>query len=466
MPNISSPGLSRRDLLTLPAVAAVANLAAQTPGSRPPNVILIVTDDHGIGDVGCYEHPEARTPNLDRLAASGVRFTQWYSNAPICSASRAAIMTGKYPDRTGIKGALPSEPSWDVQGLRAGETTMASVFKKMGYRTAAFGKWHLGSIEASRPRNQGFDEFFGWYSGWLDAYSHRYYQLGSAPGKIFHDLWRNETEVFEEPMYMTELLGREARAFLAKQTRQKPFFQYLAFGAPHYSMMAPKKYLDRFPETMDRDRRTHLAMVAAVDDVIGSILDQVKRQGMENDTVIFFVADNGATREVRAANDAKPYHGGSNEPFRGYKQGLFDGGMHVPAIMRAPGRIKPGTVWNRPMISMDLLPTLVSMADPKAVPDGIDGQNILPVIQGQSPEHEFLFWSFNEGRAVRHGDWKLLVNPPQFPGEPVPDKLWLSNLEADKSEKSNLAGQQQQRVKDLLEKLRAWEARVGIPAAK
>jgi len=458
------PKLSRREILALPALAALS-ADAQTPASRPTNIIVIVTDDHGIGDVGCYEHPEVRTPNLDRLAASGVRFTQWYSNAPICSASRAAIMTGKYPDRTGVKGALPSEPSWDVKGLRAGETTLPGTLRKLGYRTAAFGKWHLGSIEASRPMNQGFDEFFGWYSGWLDAYSHRYYQLGSPPGKIFHDLWRNGEEVFEEPAYMTELLGREARAFLSRQTRQKPFFQYLAFGAPHYSMMAPKKYLDRFPATMDRDRRTLLAMVAAVDDVIGSILDQVKRQGIENETVIFFQADNGATREVRAASDAKPYHGGSNEPFRGFKQGLFDGGMHVPAILRAPGRVKPGTVWDRPMISMDLLPTLVSLADPAAVPQGIDGQNILPVIRGESKEHEFLFWSFNEGRAVRHGDWKLLLNPPQFPGEPVPDKVWLSNLEGDKSEKKNVASEQPARVKELLDKIRAWEREVGLEAA-
>jgi arylsulfatase A-like enzyme len=456
--------LSRRDILALPALTALA-ANAQTPATRPPNIIVIVTDDHGIGDIGCYEHPEVRTPNLDRLAASGVRFTQWYSNAPICSASRAAIMTGKYPDRTGVVGALPSEPGWDVQGLRAGETTIATVLRKLGYNTAAFGKWHLGSIEASRPYNQGFDSFFGWYSGWLDAYSHRYYQLGSAPGKIFHDLWRNREEVFEEPAYMTEVLGREARAFLAKQTKQKPFFQYLAFGAPHYSMMAPKKYLDRFPATMERDRRTHLAMVAAVDDVIGSILDQVKRQGMENETVIFFQADNGATREVRASSKAQPYTGGSNEPFRGFKQGLFDGGMHVPAILRAPGRVKPGTVWNRPMISMDLLPTLVSLADPTAVPKDIDGQNILPVLRGDSPEHEVLFWSFNDGRAIRQGDWKLLLNPPQFPGEPVPDKLWLSNLEADKSETKNLANEQSARVQEMLAKIREWEKKVGLKPA-
>src|SRR5581483_4908684 len=267
----------RREFLKLMISGGAASITGTAQNTvRRPNFILIVTDDQGIGDVGCYGHPEVRTPNLDRLAASGVRFSQWYANAPVCSASRAAILTGKYPDRTGVRGALTSEPTWDVPGLRQGETTLPLLLRNLGYNTAAFGKWHLGSAAQSRPLAQGFDEFFGWYSGWLDAFSHRYYQLGSNPGKIFHDLWRNETEVFEEPNYMTELLGREARAFLARQTKQKPFFQYVAFGAPHYSMMAPKKYLDRFPTTMERDRRMHLAMVAAVDDQIGSLLDQLQ----------------------------------------------------------------------------------------------------------------------------------------------------------------------------------------------
>jgi len=453
------PAYDRRDFLKImPALAATA-AAAQSPDR--PNILVMVTDDHGIGDVGCYGHPEVRTPNLDRLAASGVRFTQMYANAPICSASRAALLTGKHPDRTGVKGALPSEPTWDVPGLRAGETTLPAQLRARGYKTAAFGKWHLGSAPPSRPMNQGFDDFFGWYSGWLDAYSHRYYQLGGPPGKIFHDLWRNETEVFEEPTYMTELLGREALAHLARQTASRPFFMYVAFGAPHYSMMAPKKYLDRFPASMERDRRTHLAMVAAVDDVIGALLDQLRRQGLENHTIVYFQADNGATREVRASSDGKPYHGGSNEPFRGWKQGLFDGGMHVPAILRAPGPVKPGRVWERPTISMDLMPTLLTLAG-QPLPGGLDGQDILPVIAGRAPDHTFLFWSFENQRSVRQGDWKLILNPPQFPGDPVPDKIWLSNLETDPGEKKNLAKEQPERVRDLLERLRAWEKEVGL----
>src|ERR1035437_1299952 len=392
-------------------MAAGAGLAAGQ--ARRPNIVMIVTDDHGVGDVGYYGNPEVRTPNLDRLAASGMRFTQWYANAPVCSASRASILTGQYSERMGVFGALRSEPEWNVVGLRAGEVTLPGQLRKLGYRSAALGKWHLGSAPQSRPQAQGFDEFFGWYSGWLDAYSHRYYQLGSAPGKIFHDLWRNETEVFEEPAYMTELLGREAQAFLSRQKREQPFFLYLAFGASHYSMMAPRKYLDRFPASMERDRRTHLGMVAAADDVIGGILDTLKRQGVEDDTIVFFQADNGATREVRASSYGQPYTGGSNGPKRGYTLGLFDGGMHVPAILRAPGFIAAGKVWDRPMMSMDLLPTLLAMADPGgAKPSGIDGQDIVPVLRGQAAPHQNMLWSVAKSRAVRSGDWKPIVNPP------------------------------------------------------
>lgn len=454
---------SRRDILKLIPVGAVSAAAQNSPRSRP-NFVVIVTDDQGIGDVGCYGHPEVRTPNLDRLAASGVRFTQWYANAPICSASRAAIMTGKYPDRAGVQGALTSQPTWDVAGLRAGETTFPRLLHDRGYHTAAFGKWHLGSAPQSRPMAQGFDDFFGWYSGWLDAYSHRYYQLGGPPGKIFHDLWRNDTEVFEEPTYMTELLGREAQSFLARQTQEQPFLLYLAFGAPHYSMMAPKKYLDRFPATMERDRRTHLAMVAAVDDVVGALLDQLKQQGLEDNTVIWFQSDNGATREERASSYGKPYNGGSNAPYRAWKQGLFDGGMHVPALLRVPGVTKPGQVFTKPLMSMDLLPTFLSLADTQAKPPGdIDGKTILSVISGAAEPHEYMFWSFNDQRAVRFGDWKLILNPPSYPGDEIADKVWLSNLEADPGEQKNLAAAESVRVKQLREKIAAWEREMHLP---
>ncbi|MCC6588271.1 MAG: sulfatase-like hydrolase/transferase [Bryobacterales bacterium] len=461
-----APVPSRRTMLQALAgsVSAVParSMAAQGAVRSRPNFVVVVTDDQGIGDVGCFGAAEARTPNLDRLAGSGIRFNQWYSNAPVCSASRSAILTGKYPPRTGVQGALPSQPTWDVAGLRAGEVTLPRLLQGMGYRTGAIGKWHLGSVPHSRPRAQGFDEFFGWYSGWLDAYSHRYYQLGAPPGKIFHDLWRDDTEVFEEPAYMTELLGREAQAFIDRQSARQPFFLYLCFGAPHYSMMAPKKYLDRFPASMDRDRRVHLAMVAAVDDVVGSVVSQLERRGMDKDTVVFFQADNGATREERASSDGGPNRGGSNGRFRGFKLGLFDGGMHVPAILRGPG-IAPGQVSERPVMSMDLLPTFLRMADPNAsAPSGIDGYDFMPVLRGERPAHAAMFWNHANQRAVRAGDWKLILNPPQFPGDPVADRVWLSNLEADPGERANLANSEPERVRTLTEQIREWEASVGL----
>ncbi|MDX2149278.1 MAG: sulfatase-like hydrolase/transferase [Bryobacteraceae bacterium] len=437
--------LPRRRFLQLLPAAALAQ-----PAPRPRNVIVIVTDDQGIGDLGCYGDPDARTPHLDGLAARGIRFTQWYSNAPICSASRAALLTGKYPDRTGVKGALQSSPAFNIPGLRDGELTFPKWFQKRGYRTALLGKWHLGSVSHSRPRAQGFDEFFGWYSGWLDAYSHRYYQMNGS--FIFHDLWRDDQEVFEEPAYMTELLGREAAGFLSRQSARQPFYLQLCFGAPHYSMMAPRKYLERFPAAMDRDRREHLAMVGAVDDVVGSLLRQLKTQGLEDSTIIAFLSDNGATREVRASSSGKPYAGGSNGRRRGYKQGLFDGGINVPAILRAPGQ-QPRT-WERPVLTMDLLPTLLALADPAAAPPaGIDGHNFL----GAQPEHERMFWSFEKSRAVRAGDWKLILNPPDFPGEEVRTDLWLSNLESDPGERTNFAASEPERVRRMTEWIREWE---------
>lgn len=284
---------------------------------------------------------------------------------------------------------------------------------------------------------------------------------------IYHDLWRNDTEVFEEPAYMTELLGREANAFLSRQSAAQPFLLYLTFGAPHYSIMAPKKYLDRFPADMPRDRRTHLAMVAAVDDVVGSLLDRLKQSGMEQDTVVVFVSDNGATREVRASSDGKPATGGSNGSYRGYKLGLFDGGMKVPCILRAPGRVRPGMVWDRPMMSMDIAPTLLTLADPAAsLPSGIDGHNIFPVLSGEKPPREVIYWSHVNQRAIRAGDWKLILNPPSFPGEKVDAKVWMSNLEADPGERVNKADDDPKRAADLTERIRRWEKDVGLPPAK
>jgi arylsulfatase A-like enzyme len=438
--------MTRRDFL---AASAVAPLVA---ANARPNLIVIYTDDQGIGDVGCYGHPEVKTPNLDRLAATGARFTNWYSNSPVCSPSRGSLMTGKYPENHGMLDVLQSTAKFNTPGLKLKEVTLAGELKRAGYRTAHFGKWHIGSAAHSRPLAVGFDEFVGFYSGWTDYLSHRYYTLGRGQSEILHDLWRNEQELWADNEYQTELLGREARQFVSRQSKAQPFYMNLWFGAPHYPMIAPQKYLDRFPASMDRDRRMHLAMVAAVDDMVGVVLSELRKRGLEDNTVVYFQSDNGATQETRADHQGRPYRGGSNAPFRGWKEGLFEGGIRMPALMRYPGRIRAGKVVEGIGMAMDILPTFLSMAG-LPVPQGIDGKDQSTMITGDGKSaHDAVHWLYKDSRAVRRGPWKLIENPPQYPDDPhgKPDsKYWLTNLEQDITESRNLATAEPARLAEL-----------------
>jgi arylsulfatase A-like enzyme len=446
--------ITRRKLLGSLAGSAAAVYAQRA--SRRPNVVVIVADDMGIGDLGCYGAPDARTPNLDRLAGDGVRFTDWHANSPVCSPSRAALLTGQYPQHCGIPEILFSKADFGVHGLKAGQHTLASELKAAGYRTAAIGKWHLGSSPESQPMAQGFESFFGFYSGWIDYYSHRYYTLGGQP--LFHDLWRNETEVFEEPGYQTELLGREAAAFIGKQTEAQPFFLYLAFGAPHYPMMAPKQYLDRFPATMDRDRRLHLAMIAALDDAVGSVRSAIEARGLSKDTIVFFMSDNGSTHEVRADHKGRPYEGGSNKPFRAWKGSLFEGGMRVPALLAHPGAIGP-RVENSALAAMDLMPTLLRMAG-RTPPSDVDGADLSALLlqRGAIPART-LFWDYDGQSAARSGEWKLLTSHREGLGQPLQKGPWLSNLAKDPGETRNFASENPDLVAKLTDAIATWRAK-------
>ena len=440
--------MNRREFL---GMMAAASMAAQT--AAKPNIVVILADDLGIGDVGCFGAKDIRTPNLDRLAAEGVRFADWHANSPVCSPSRASVLTGKYPQHAGIPEILFSRPAFDVPGLKAGERTLASELRKLGYKTAAVGKWHLGSSPESRPRAQGFDEFFGFYSGWIDYYSHRYYTLGGQP--IFHDLWRNDEEVWEEPAYQSEMLAREANAFLNRQSSASPFFLYLAFGAPHYPMMAPKRYFERLPASMDRDRRMHAAVVEALDESIGSVLETLKQRGFDN-TIVFFQSDNGATREVRADHLGREYHGGSNAIYRASKGSLFEGGMHVAAILRWPGKVKAGQVSRSVCMGMDIAPTLLRNAGAASL-DGFDGIDLTS--QFTPPSDRTVFWEYKAQTAARRGKWKLVVDPNEGLGKETLPGTMLFDLEADPSEKRDMAAEQPVMVQTLKEQLAAWRAR-------
>ncbi|BDC51994.1 hypothetical protein F183_A43090 [Bryobacterales bacterium F-183] len=445
--------ISRRSMMLSAAAAAAGITALGQSTSNPPNFIVIYTDDQGIGDLGCYGAKDAKTPNLDRLAARGARFTQWYTNSPVCSPSRCALLTGQYPWRHGIRNFLTANATNTIKGLQPGARTLPGELRKLGYRTSIVGKWHLGSARESRPLAQGFDEHFGFYSGWSDYYSHRYYNMSrTSPEHIFHDLWRNGEEVFEDPQYSTEMYTREAKAFIERQANaSQPFFLYLAHGAPHYPMIAPKKYLDRFPTTMDRERRMHLAMIAAVDDGIGEILDLLKQKGIDRDTVIFFQSDNGATSEARSDSQGRPYRGGSNAPYRGFKGGLFEGGIRMPALLSYPAKIAANTVDTNIGQTMDILPTFLEWAGAKEMPPALDGK-----AWRTSPDSREFYWEYQGQTAIRRGDWKLMLGPKEGLGDPVTAPRWLSNLNEDPSEKRNWLESNSQVAQVLEDKLKQW----------
>jgi arylsulfatase A-like enzyme len=448
--------MHRRQFLSQLAVSAA--LAQAQP--KRPNIVLIYTDDQGYGDLGCFGAKDIQSPHIDRLAKEGVRFTQWYSNSPVCSPSRASLLTGKYPQRHGIVDVLTSTAQFDVPGLRQDENTLPKELKKLAYRTAAIGKWHLGSATHSRPTQQGFDEFFGFYSGWTDYYSHRYYTLGKGQSEIAHDLWRNDTEVFEDTAYQTDILSREAQAFVNRQTQRDPFFLYLSFGAPHYPMMAPEKYLSRFPATMDRDRRVHCAMIAAIDDAVGDLMGLLRRRGLDNNTIVYFQSDNGATAEGRADHRGRPYRGGSNEPLRGHKQTLYEGGIRVPAILWGPGQgIPAGRVYREPGVAMDIPPTMLKLAG-GGMPGPIDGADLLNVIRkGDANPHEFVFWNYLQHRAVVHkGRWKLKAERVA-PTDPL-TRIELFDLAADLGETTNRAAVEPKVAAELTAAINHWESQL------
>jgi len=316
--------ISRRDFLATASAAAVPEPAARR--TSRPNVILFLADDLGCHDLGCVGASDVKTPNIDALAAGGARFTNWYSAAPVCAPSRGALLTGRCPQRCGV-------PSNGLE-LRPSEKTMATLLKDQGYATALFGKWHLGSSGQTCPNAHGFDSFFGFHSGCIDYFSHRYY-WGEPKTVNYHDLWRNRSEVFEDGQYFTELITREAKAFLAAN-RARPFFLYLPYNGVHYPMHAPRKYVERF-SGLEPERQMYAAMLAAVDDSVGEIISTVKRLGQIENTLVIFTADNGATTEARAG-PRRPGRGRPRRHAHGQGPGEIAPRRHLLVLQRPTGR--------------------------------------------------------------------------------------------------------------------------------
>jgi arylsulfatase A-like enzyme len=453
---------SRRDFLTS---AAAASALAQTRSSgRKPNFVIFLADDLGCHDIGAWGATDLRTPNIDGLAASGVRFTNWYAAAPVCAPSRAALLTGRYPIRAGVPNNGPP--------LQPSEKTIASLLKPAGYATGLFGKWHLGNTPDTVPNSHGFDRFVGFHTGCIDYYSHRYYwgERSNPPLVNYHDLWHDRTELFEDGQYSTELFAREAAQFI-RDYRATPFFIYLPFNGVHYPMHAPKKYVDRFGD-LEPERRMYAAMLSAVDDAVGLVMRTLREARVAENTLVFFSADNGATREARAGLNQQPAKGGSNLPFRGNKFSAFDGGMHVPMIMNWPTVIPKGQVLRQIGNHVDLLPTICTAAG-VAVPNDrtMDGWDALPMaLSGAASKHDAIFWSLGGQLAVRRGSWKLVKNGKTYDGTPAGEKalegddsVFLSNVDEDPGESKNLRHQNPAKADELLTLAEKWEADVKRP---
>jgi arylsulfatase A len=440
--------MRRRDFLA-GCAAALASCAlppkARAQHRRAPNIILILSDDQGSVDLNCYGATDLHTPHLDELATRGVRFSQFYVGSPICSASRAALLTGRYPQRAGL-----ATNAGQGRGLPPEQVTLAELLQEAGYRTGLFGKWHLGEEPDMLPGAQGFEAFFGHKGGCIDNFSHFFYWSG--PNR--HDLWRDEAEVYEDGAYFPELLVREANRFMETHQEQ-PFFLYLPFNIPHYPMQPLLKWREHYAH-LEEPRRRYAALVSTMDEKIGEIVGKVDALGLREDTLIVFLSDHGHSVEERTF-----FGGGSSGPYRGHKFTLWEGGIRVPAIISWPGRIPEGETRDQPCMSSDLFPTLAAYAGAAYTHD-IDGRSLQGVLEHNAEAgHAEFHWQLRDHWAAREGDWKLIMNADQAENmrdDPPPDPVFLVNLREDPGERTNLAASHPEMVKRLTALHEAWAA--------
>ncbi|MEX2581072.1 MAG: sulfatase-like hydrolase/transferase [Verrucomicrobiales bacterium] len=421
----------------------LAAVLASVAHAAPPNLLFILADDLGYGDLGCYGAPDIDTPHLDRLASEGVRFTDCYANAPVCSPTRIAFLTGRYQQRYGMDNALYYQEFG--RGLPEQGETIADRLRSAGYATGLSGKWHVGYDEARRPLRQGFDHFFGLLGG-----NHHYFEHMDRIG--VPDLWLGNEAVSREG-YSTDLITEDALAFI-DANRDGRFFLYLSHAAPHFPIQGPgdadKLVEPKTKAWQEGDRETYAAMVEAMDAGIGRVLDRLDALGLADRTLVVFTSDNGGASLAR------------NAPFRGQKTTLWEGGIRVPCLARWPEVIPAGKTTKQVAITMDWTATFAALAGAEATVGTDEGIDLIPVLSGERGEVErTLFWRQRPGpkrkavprvRAVRHGKWKLVE-----PEEGAPE---LFDLEADRAESSDLSDDFSRIAADLRRRLEAWEATV------
>jgi arylsulfatase A-like enzyme len=423
---------------------SIAALAADEPAKRP-NVLLIVADDLGYGELSVQGFSDQiPTPNIDSIAKGGVRFTSGYVSGPYCSPTRAALLTGRYQERLGHEfNPGPATTAGEHVGLALTEHTIADRLKPAGYTAAWIGKSHLGYEPEFHPLKRGFDYYYGFLGG-----AHDY--LDSDKGR--DPIQRNGVPI-PKIDYLTEELGREAAGFIEKNKGQS-WFTYLAFNAVHAPLEAPEKYSSRFSQVTDPKRRSFAGMLSALDDAVGVVLAKVRETGQEENTLIFFISDNGGPTPSTTSN---------NGPLRGYKAQTWEGGVRVPWFVQWKGHIPAGKVDERPVIQLDILPTALAAANVPVSPEWkTEGVNLLPYVTGEKsePPHEALYWRFGQQIAIRKGDWKLVKGAGEgvaggaAVGVATTNGAQLFNVTNDIGEKTNLAAQEPAKVKELAT---AWD---------
>lgn len=420
-----------------------------------PNVLFIMADDQGSADAGCYGAKDIQTPAVDALAASGVRFTQFYSAAPVCSPSRAGLLTGCYPWRVGMPGNgsyPPSEKDDDIstysgRGLPVNGFTLPRMFHDAGYATAHIGKWHLGIAVGCQPLQQGFDYSFGFLGGCIDNYSHFDYWDNANR----HDLWENGKRARLSGQFFPDLMIQKAEAFMDSHKHQ-PFFMYFAINIPHYPYQGDPRWLDYYQEKgVAYPRNLYAAWVSTLDDRIARLMKYLDDTGLRSNTIVVYQSDNGYSTEDRAHNG-----GGSSGPYRGAKFSIFEGGTRLPAIISWPNHLPTGQVRGQMAHGCDWMPTLADICGIKlTTTNHLDGRSLLPVIKSAdaSSPHEVLCWRFQDQWAVREGPWKLMHDPKPY-SEPSRVELaeghwFLANIPDDPGERTNQAATHPEIVEHL-----------------
>lgn len=457
-------GFLKRVGLGAVAAATPARLFGRdTRRGDKPNVLLVFTDDQGTLDANCYGSTDLYTPAMDSVAASGVRFTQAYAHT-VCCPARALLLTGRHPQRSGVN-------SW-TQGnakapkglnMRLAEITLAEVLKGAGYRTALFGKWHLGAGLDYGPTEQGFDEFFGLRGGFIDNYNHFFLH-----GKGYHDLYRGKQEVLERGRYFPDLITGEALRFI-ERNRDRPFFLYLAFNLPHYPEQSDPKFDKRYKD-LPMPRRSYAKMISTTDDRMGRVLAKLDELGLRENTIVAFMSDNGHSIEnykirgkdhasglPEGANYGANGGGGNTGKWRGAKGTFYEGGIRVPAMISFPKRLPRGVVRDQAVIAADFFPTILELCRIPLPDVTLDGRNLLPVIRdARAPSpHKVLHWQWQSRWAVREGEWKLIGRGNKG--------AELVNLTGEKPERENFIEEQPEIAQRLTQLHKAWAEEVKPP---